>query len=240
MNKLLNVFILSSIAVYVVLWSGGVISSALWKESPDGTEWVAPTFLYLATMLILLQVNARNRLIFIGIGLFGFGAEVLGESTGFPFGTYSYGSALGPALFDVPIALVSAWIVVTVFAANVLIWANVAKGWWPIVGPITMVVIDFLLEPVATGPMDAWSWQSIGVYYGVPISNFIGWFVVSLPIFAVLSAAKFRDRGGVVVSTSVIAFFLIISLINLLWWPLIIAGTSFAMLFFWRRHTSSS
>ena len=237
MNKLPNIFILSSVAVYVVLWFGGVISSALWEESPDGTEWVAPTFLYLATMLILLQLDARHRLLLIGIGLFGFGAEVLGESTGFPFGTYSYGSALGPSLFDVPIALVSAWIVVTVFAANVLIWANVAKGWWPVAGPIVMVAIDFLLEPVATGPMDAWIWQTNGVYYGVPISNFIGWFVVSLPIFAALSAAKFRDRGGIIVSASVIAFFLIISLINMFWWPLVIATASFALLVLWRRNT---
>ena len=237
MKKFPNIFILSSIAVYVVLWSGGVISSALLEESPDGTEWVAPTFLYLATMIILLQLDARNCLLFIGIGLFGFGAEILGESTGFPFGTYSYGSALGPSLFDVPIALVSAWIVVTVFAANVLIWANVAKAWWPVVGPIVMVAIDFLLEPVATGPMAAWSWQANGVYYGVPISNFIGWFVVSLPIFAVLSAVKFRDRGGIIVSASVIAFFLVISLINLFWWPLVIATASFAILLLWRHNT---
>jgi putative membrane protein len=188
-------------------------------------------------MLILLRLDARNRLLLIGIGLFGFGAEVLGESTGFPFGTYSYGSALGPSLFDVPIALVSAWIVVTVFAANVLIWANVAKAWWPVAGPIVMVAIDFLLEPVATGPMAAWSWQANGVYYGVPISNFIGWFVVSLPIFAVLSAVKFRDRGGIIVSASVIAFFLVISLINLFWWPLVIATASFAILLLWRHNT---
>jgi putative membrane protein len=240
MNRFINIFLLAGAGLYAVLWIGGVISTALWDEAPEGTGWAAPTFLYLASIIVLVRVKGRNRLLLMAIGLYGFGAEVLGESTGFPFGNYSYSDALGPALFDVPIALASAWIVVTAFAVNVLLKVGIQRIWWIVAGPGVMVVIDLLLEPVATGPMDAWSWQASDGYYGVPITNFFGWFIVSLPIFGTLAVARYSDRGGAIVSTSVIVFFLLIALISLLWWPLIITAVSLVAYLAWRRLRSRS
>jgi putative membrane protein len=240
MSRVVNIFLLVSAGLYAVLWFGGVVSSALWDEAPDGTGWAAPTFLYIASIIVLVRVKGRNRLLFSAIGLYGFVAEVIGESTGFPFGDYSYSDALGPTLLDVPIALVSAWIVVTTFAVNVLQKAGVQRTWWIVAGPCVMVVIDLILEPVATGPMDGWSWQASDGYYGVPITNFFGWFIVSIPIFGVLAMGRYSDRGGAMVSSSVIVFFLLIALINLLWWPLIITTFSLVAYLSWRRLRSRS
>ncbi|MDG0866476.1 carotenoid biosynthesis protein [Candidatus Lucifugimonas marina] len=240
MSRIVNIFFLVSTGLYAVLWFGGVVSSALWDEAPDGTGWAAPAFLYLASIIVIVRVKGRNRLLFYAIGLYGFVAEVIGESTGFPFGEYSYSDAFGPALLDVPIALASAWIVVTAFAVNVLQKAGVQRTWWIVAGPGVMVVIDLILEPVATGPMGGWSWQDSFGYYGVPITNFFGWFLVSLPIFGVLAMTRYSDRGGAIVSSSVIVFFLLIALINLLWWPLIITTFSLVTYLSWRRLQSHS
>lgn len=235
MSKFVNIALVAGAGLYVILWFGGIVSSALWDEVPEGTEWAAPTFLYIASAIVLIRLNWRNRVLFTLIGLYGFGAEVLGESTGFPFGDYSYTDTLGPALWDVPIALASAWIVITAFVANVLMRLGVPHRWWLVAGPVAMVATDLLLEPVAAGPMDAWVWESSGGYYGVPLMNFIGWFVVSLPIFGLLTASRFTARGGALIATSVIAFFLLIALFNLLWWPLAITASAVVMYLLWRR-----
>ena len=39
----------------------------------------------------------------------GFGSEVLGVHTGFPFSDYAYTAALQPQLFDVPVLIPLAW-----------------------------------------------------------------------------------------------------------------------------------
>ncbi len=236
MRRLLSILLVAAVGLYAVLWIGGVVSTALWDDPPEGTGWAAPTFLYMASALIVLRAGRRNATLLLAIGLFGFGAEVLGESTGFPFGDYSYTDALGPALWDVPIALVSAWIVVTVFAVWILQRIDVPRRWWLLAGPLVMVAIDLLLEPVATGPMDAWVWEPAGGYYGVPAMNFFGWFLVSLPIFGLLTAMRYHQTSGGLVSSSVIVFFVLIALVSLLWWPLIITAGAVAAHAFWIRR----
>ena len=54
------------------------------------------------------------------------------------------------------------------------------------------------------------------------------------------AASKARAVGINHVALVVVAFFLLIALINLLWWPLVIATVSFAMFIFRRRHTTAS
>ncbi len=225
-----SVALLALTGFYIMLWIGGVVSINVWDTPPEGTEWAAPTFLYVASLLVLIRVSRRARIMLAAVGIFGFGAEVLGESTGFPFGQYHYTDRLGPALFDVPLALFSAWIVVSAFVVNVLLRLRLAKRWWLLTAPLTMVVVDLLLEPVAVGPMEAWAWDGDGVYYGVPAVNFLGWFLVSIPIYALLVVADYQERRGFVASSSVIVFFIVISAFSQLWWPVAIAALALAAL----------
>lgn len=206
-----------------MLWVGGVFSSAVWGETPGGADWAPPVFLYLASALVLWGIQWRGRLLLLLIGAYGFGIEIIGESTGIPFGRYEYTGTLGPSLFDVPLALFSAWIVVTVFVMNFLLRANVPRRWWIVTGPLLMVGVDLLLEPVAIGPMDAWMWNTTGVYYGVPLTNFLGWFGVSVPIFGLLIAARYVERSGFAVAASVIVFFLVLAMVHLLWGALLVS-----------------
>jgi putative membrane protein len=49
-----------------------------------------------------------------------------------------------------------------------------------LIGGLIAVNIDMILDPVSvTPPAIGWVWIGGGPYYGIPISNFIGWFLVA-------------------------------------------------------------
>ena len=196
----------------------------------ENAAWAAPAFLYVASLLALWTVGWWQRILLLAIGIYGFIMEIIGESTGFPFGDYHYTDTLGPALFDVPLALISAWIVVTAFVFGLLVRLGIRRRWWVLAGPALMVLTDLVLEPIATGPMDAWIWDDSGSYYGVPMLNFVGWFLVSIPIFLLLTLFSRANRRGFAVPASVIVFFIALAAVNLIWGPLLIAlvGVAFA------------
>jgi putative membrane protein len=89
-----------------------------------------------------------------------------------------------------------------------------------VVASAWMTAIDLVIDPVAAGPLRYWQWQAAGPYYGIPWSNFAGWFVVSAVIFALLrvDATPWRDnRWAVHVGASIVVFFTIIAFSYALW-----------------------
>jgi uncharacterized membrane protein len=110
--------------------------------------------------------------------------ENLGVLTGFPFGRYHYTDALGPKLLFVPVLIGPAY-----FGAGYLAWvlANVLLGAdrrrdaaatfaVPIVASFIMVGWDVCLDPAASTIRRMWIWENGGGYFGVPLTNFLGWF----------------------------------------------------------------
>ena len=120
-------------------------------------------------------------------GALGFGAELVGVATGRPFGHYAYSGKLGPRVGGVPLLAAAAW-------AMMARPAWVAAGWIAGRGaarvPVAAAALtawDVFLDPrmVREG---YWAWPGGGRYEGVPASNFAGWFVTALGVFAVWSA----------------------------------------------------
>jgi putative membrane protein len=117
--------------------------------------------------------------------------ERAGTVTGRPFGRYSYTSALQPQIADVPVLVPLAWFAMAVPAREV---AHAALG--PRSTPYTRIVCgagaltawDLFLDPqmVAEG---YWRWARPGAYRGIPLSNFVGWFLTALAVMAVFEAA---------------------------------------------------
>ena len=54
--------------------------------------------------------------------------------------------------------------------------------WRIVICSVGLVSADLFLDPLATS-VHAWTWYRGGVYFGVPLSNFWGWFVVGLLIY---------------------------------------------------------
>ena len=123
--------------------------------------------------------------------------------TGFPFGHYHYTNALGPKLFLVPLLIGPAY-----FATGYLAWVlgNVLIGdvrrdasafttiAVPVIASFLMVMWDLTFDPRASTIQHMWIWEQGGGYFGVPLTNYLGWFFtvyVFLQIFAL--TVRFRN-----------------------------------------------
>lgn len=112
--------------------------------------------------------------------------ENIGVLTGFPFGHYYFTEVMGPKLFLVPIFLGLAylgmgylsWTLARVILGgvdNALTGSRVVT--LPLIAAFVMVAWDFCLDPVWATIIHAWIWQQGGAYFGVPVSNFLGWYL---------------------------------------------------------------
>jgi lycopene beta-cyclase len=123
-------------------------------------------------------------------------AELLGSSTGIPFGKYHYTDILQPQIAGVPLLIPLAWMMMLPPA-----WA-IAKIIFPhpdsrfpipdflftilysLLSALAFTAWDLFLDPQMVG-WDFWRWEVHGQYFGIPLSNYLGWFIVS----AILTAA---------------------------------------------------
>lgn len=125
----------------------------------------------------------------------GFAVEVLGVHTGVPFGRYAYTGSLGPSLYGVPLVIAFAWTMLAwpaALAARRLVGsfpARVALGGW------ALATWDLFLDPqmVAAGH---WHWSSPSPHLPgvptVPLTDYLGWLVVSVVMSLVLQYALDR------------------------------------------------
>lgn len=121
--------------------------------------------------IILLIIGSLTGLIF----------EVIGVNIGIPFGNYEYVELKHISVLEVPIPVIMAWglyIVITYMYVKTLIRNNGLPI--SLLVAIYMVILDLALDPVM---VKAGLWRWIDVYgatwYGIPLTNYIGWFTVS-------------------------------------------------------------
>jgi putative membrane protein len=128
-----------------------------------------------------------------GVGLL---AEAVGTATGFPFGRYDYTDRLGVRVADVPLLIPLAW---TMMAWPALLAGRLlarGPGAALVVGAWALTAWDFFLDPqmVHAG---FWVWRPGQVsLVGIPVVNWVGWFVVALLMLAALSWLLARLPGG--------------------------------------------
>ncbi len=128
--------------------------------------------------------------------------------TGFPFGHYYYTSGLGPKLFLVPLAIgpfyfgtgYLAWVLATVLIGDVR-----PKGSWfttfavPFMASFMMVAWDLGMDPTNSTIRHLWIWEQGGGYFGVPLTNYLGWFFtvyVFFQFFALYLRLRKASREG--------------------------------------------
>jgi len=131
--------------------------------------------------------------------------ENLGVATGFPFGPYHYTDELGPKLFYVPLLIAPAylsvgymsWVLATVLAGDVRRGADtLSTVATPVVASFVMVLWDLALDPAASTVEKNWIWTHGGGFFGVPLSNYLGWFL-TVYAFMQLFALYLRARAPV-------------------------------------------
>jgi hypothetical protein len=129
--------------------------------------------------------------------------ENVGVRTGFPFGHYYFTDLMGPKLFVVPIQLGLAYLGMAYLSwtlARLILGGmrNPVEGsrvvTLPLVAAFIMVAWDFSQDPVWSTILHLWLWQQGGAYFGVPASNFFGWFL-TVYVFYQLFALYLRCRS---------------------------------------------
>ncbi len=141
--------------------------------------------------------SKRAGLSLLALAAFGFTIETTGVLTGFPYGTFYYGDSLGPKLAGlVPYLLPLSWIPLVLGAV-----AAAPKGrsrprylLWALSAAILLTLVDGVLDPGAAS-LGFWVWPEGGAYYGVPLTNYLGWLFSSM-FAAVLLLFLGRLRWG--------------------------------------------
>jgi len=122
--------------------------------------------------------------------------------TGFPFGHYHYTDALGPKLFLVPLVIglayfstgYLAWVLSTILIGDVRRKSSAFTTFAvPFIASFLMVVWDLCFDPTSSTIQQWWIWEQGGGYFGVPITNYLGWFF-TVYVFFQLFALFLRFR----------------------------------------------
>ena len=167
--------------------------------APDLVPAPIRTALLTVVPLIFLVVHGslsyrlRDLLVFAAITLVVSNSfENLSVLTGFPFGQYYYTDTLGPKLFLVPVLIGPAYLGTGYLAwsiARVLAGATHARlpghltVTVPLLAAFMMVAWDLSFDPIFSTINHAWIWLDGGSYFGVPISNFLGWLLTTFVFF---------------------------------------------------------
>jgi bisanhydrobacterioruberin hydratase len=123
-------------------------------------------FLYLGLL--------RATLSLLVLSIFAYAVESFGVATGFPYGHFYYGDALGPTVAGlVPLLLPLSYapLVVGAVAAS---WGGRSRLLHVTKATLILVWIDAVLDPDAAS-LGFWVWPDGGAFYGVPPSNYAGW-----------------------------------------------------------------
>lgn len=118
--------------------------------------------------------------------------ESLSIATGFPFGHYVYSAELGPKLGTVPLMIMPDY-----FGVCYLAWvlAHVLLDKFdrqidsrsmfaiPVIAAFIMAMWDMSIDPASSTVKHEWIWRDGGGYFGVPFSNFLGWFLCVYTVF---------------------------------------------------------
>jgi len=152
-----------------------------------------------------LRYGFRDVLVFAAITLVVSNIfENLSILTGFPFGHYYYTDNLGPKLFLVPILIGPAYLGTGYMSwtlARILLGATEKRlpgqQFWavPVLASFLMVAWDLSFDPIASTLRQSWIWEQGGNYFGVPFSNFLGWFLTVF-VFFQLFAVYLRGRSS--------------------------------------------
>lgn len=136
----------------------------------------------------------------IGVSL---SSELLGTSTGFPFGHYSYLNGLGYKIaglvpFTIPLSWfylgLSSYLLARVGLKATGVQADQAEssyGWLRSLGAIFLGSVlltswDFVLDPaMSQTALPFWYWHEPGAFFGMPYQNFAGWLGTGVVFMAV-------------------------------------------------------
>ncbi|CAN5776595.1 carotenoid biosynthesis protein [soil metagenome] len=148
------------------------------------------TFLIAMPSAIALFVYLGPRLAtlsLLAVSVFAYAIESLGVATGFPYGDFYYGEALGPRIAGLVPFLLPLSYAPLVISAVAAAWGSRQSLLHIIQATLLLVWMDAVIDPGAAS-LGFWVWPEGGLYYGVPLSNYAGWLLSGAAATALLLA----------------------------------------------------
>jgi uncharacterized membrane protein len=134
----------------------------------------------------------RGMLVFTSLCLGVAGvSEILGLRTGLPFGSYYFTEVMGPKFSGLPILLVLAylgmaycsWVMSLLIAGYRKPIRGLRAVMVPLLASFVMLAWDLSMEADWSTVDRAWIWRDGGPFFGVPLTNFLGWYLTAFLYF---------------------------------------------------------
>lgn len=171
-----------------------------------------------------LRIIMIRGAIIIGIT---FVVEWIGITTSYPFGHYHYTPTLGLVIAGVPLTVAFAWLAIV---TNVSLFVRASNRFTrAVLVGLWATTFDLVLDPVAF-VRQFWIWEQPGnwAFYGVPLSNFFAWFfifaILSLAFPVIRTTSIHDEREAMRLFQLMVGMFGVISIVEQLYIPAIIAG----------------
>jgi bisanhydrobacterioruberin hydratase len=223
-----------------VLFFGAAYFTARFPDVPGAwiASFVSTLLIALPSLIALWRYLGPRRAVLslLSLSAFGYAIETTGVVTGFPYGTFYYGDALGPKVAGlVPYLLPLSWVplvlgAVAATAPTVPENENASRRrvLWLLYAAVLLTIVDGVLDPGAVS-LGFWVWPEGGPYYGVPMSNYFGWLFSSSVAAAILLVlgrrrwVSFPPLPGLLDSTLVsVAFWVGVDLFSGLLFPAVL------------------
>ena len=165
-------------------------------------QLIASLWIYAAFAVVIIHSsvvlgNKKTLIFYVLAILFGMIPELIGVKYGWIFGHYYYNPSLTPFILGlVPFTTVVSWAVIIYisyaftdmilkfgarkpnFKVDSIIYVIIVIFGLSLVSGYVAANLDMLIDPVVVATQ-GWFWIGGGPYYGVPIGNFVGWFLIA-------------------------------------------------------------
>ena len=214
-----SLVLVALVVAYAVLWAGGAGHYLFVGAVAAEQSWLASAFLAVAGGIVLCTTISRSDLLrLFAVAAFGLLVEWCGVRYGWLFGRYAYTGTLRPTLLGVPVVMAFAWMTLVAYVQQGMLRLKLPTWAGALAAAAWMTAIDLVIDPLAANQLGYWRWVERGAYYGIPASNFAGWFAASFSIFALLRGGVWRPNfWHRFTGVSIILFFTLIALSFHLW-----------------------
>lgn len=195
-------------AVYLLFLVGGIMSHVLYGGPPANMAWTAPTFLALASAIVLVSASEWWKPLVIAAGVGFLAAKIL-----------------QPFVAGVPVMFAGLWMILFAYVCQMRVH--------PVLSALWMTAMDLVIDPLAANELSYWHWRDGGPYFGVPLINFIGWFAVSLIVFYIPREPAPRSASIQMLGRTVLFFFCAIAAAHHYLFPAFF-GLALAAAGYWR------
>lgn len=200
-------------AVLVILYGVG-LGGLLHSDTTDLFRELTPFNLMASAVLVLaFQKKWTRKFVYylLGVYLVGYLVELLGVSTGFPFGDFEYGSSLGVRLWCVPLLIGLNWVILIYCTGVISRKIPVVKVGKAMIGAFLVVLMEIAIEPAAVH-YEFWTWGG----QEIPIWNYVAWFVISFGMLIVFHLGHYRksNRVAPVLYIIMLTFFTLLNYLN--------------------------